>query len=92
MLGALIGGRNNRVVPDCPHETARCSCMVGAVCCAADYGLTPRDRPKLFVLCTDAPRAALLEREAALVGTLASAEQVLTRVFVKCHIHAAGQL
>lgn len=49
---------------------------------AADYGLTPRDRPKLFVLCAEAPRAALLEREAALVGTLANAEQVSARAIM----------
>ena len=53
--------------------------MNGGAFGAADYGLTPRDRPKLFVLCSEAPRAALLEREAGLVGTLANAEQVLAR-------------
>ncbi len=49
---------------------------------AADYNLTPRDRPKLFVQCADAPRAALLEREAGLVAALASAEQVGPGVLV----------
>jgi len=49
---------------------------------AADYNLTPRDRPKLYVQCADAPRAALLEREAGLVAALASAEQVGPGVLV----------
>ncbi len=53
-----------------------------ALFAAADYNLTPRDRPKLFVQCADAPRAALLEREAGLVAALASAEQVGPGVLV----------
>ena len=61
---------------------------------SADYGLTPRDRPKLFVLCSEAPRAALLEREAGLVGTLANAERVPSRAIMRfcierlaCRVH-----